>query len=104
MSYAVSQRTHELGIRMALGARPSDLLSLVLRQGLRLTLPGLLAGIAAALAASRLVTGMLVRVSAADPVIFAGAVSFLGLVALLASLVPAGRATRVDPIAALRCQ
>jgi predicted permease len=104
MSYAVSQRTQELGIRMALGAKPSDVLALVVKEGLRLTAPGLVAGIAAALAAARLVSGMLFQVSAADPATFAAAAAFLGLVALMASYLPALRATQVDPMRALRCQ
>jgi ABC-type antimicrobial peptide transport system permease subunit len=66
--------------------------------------PGLLAGLVAALAASRLVAGMLIRISAADPVTFVAAASFLGLVSLVASYLPAFRATRVDPMTALRCE
>ena len=108
MSYAVSQRTQELGIRMALGANPNKVLGLVIREGLRLTVPGLVAGIAAALAAalaaSRLVSGMLFEVSVVDPSTFAASAAFLGLVAAIASFLPAVRATRVDPIRALRCQ
>jgi predicted permease len=102
MSYAVSQRTQEMGIRMALGAQPGDVLGLVLRQGLRLTVPGLLAGSVVALAVARIVGGMLVNVSASDPLTFVSAAAFLGLVAALASYVPALRATRVDPMVALR--
>ena len=104
MSYAVSQRTQELGIRMALGARPRDVRVLVVRDGLALALPGLLTGVVAAVAAARPVSGMLVKVSAADPATLAAAAGFLGLVALLASYVPALRATTIDPMAALRCQ
>ena len=104
MSYAVSQRTQELGVRMALGADPANVLALVMRDGLRLTLPGLVAGTAAALAAARLVSGMLFQVSAADPATFAAAAVFLGLVAAIASYLPAVRAARVDPMRALRCQ
>ena len=104
MSYAVSQRTQELGVRMALGADPTNVLALVMREGLRLTLPGLVAGIAAALAAARLVSGMLFQVSAADPATFAAATVFLGLVAAIASYLPALRAARVDPMRALRWQ
>jgi len=104
MSYAVSQRTHELGIRMALGAQPTDVLWLVGRQTLAWTLPGLIAGIGASLAASHLVSNMLVNMSAMDPTTFAGAAAFLGLVALVAGYVPARKATRLDPTAALRCE
>ena len=102
MSYAVSQRTQEMGIRMALGARPGDVVGLVLRQGFRLIVPGLLTGSVVALAASRIVGGMLVNVSASDPLTFASAAAFLGLVAALASYLPALRATRVEPMVALR--
>jgi predicted permease len=102
MSYAVSQRTQEMGIRMALGARPGDVIGVVLRQGLRLTIPGLLAGSAIALAAARIVSGMLVNVGASDPATFAAAAAFLALVAGLAIYLPALRATRADPMAALR--
>ncbi len=104
MSYTVSQRTQEMGIRMALGARPNDVRTLVVREGLRMTLPGLAVGIAVALGAARVVGGMLVKVSAADPLTFAGSAVFLAVVAALAAYLPAVRATRVDPMAALRCQ
>jgi predicted permease len=104
MSYAVSQRTQELGVRLALGASRSDVLVLVVREGLRLTVPGLVAGIAAALGAARLVNGMLFQVSAADPATFAAAAMFLVLVAGIASYLPAVRATRLDPMRAIRCQ
>jgi predicted permease len=102
MSYAVSQRTQEMGIRIALGAQPGDVLGLVLRESLRLIVPGLAAGSVIALAATRIVGGMLVNVSALDPLTFAGAAVFLGLIAALASYVPALRAMRVDPMVALR--
>jgi predicted permease len=102
MSYAVSQRTQEMGIRMALGAQPGDVLGLVLKEGLRLIVPGLVAGSVMALAAARIVGGMLVNVSASDPLTLASAAAFLGLVAALASYLPALRATRVEPIVALR--
>ena len=104
MSYAVSQRTQEMGIRMALGAQRGDVVGLVLREGLRLTIPGLIAGSLIALAAARIVGGMLVNVSASDPLTFACAALFLGLIAALASCVPAMRATRVDPMIALRAE
>jgi predicted permease len=104
MSYAVSRRTTEFGVRMALGAQTGDVLRLVVRQGLVLTLAGLILGGVAALAASRLVGSLLVNVSPADPVIFGGASLFLGVVAIAASLLPARRATKVDPVIALRCE
>ena len=102
MSFAVSQRTHEMGIRMALGARPRAVLGLVVRQGLRLTIPGLLIGGVIALAAARMAGGMLIGVNGSDPLTFGVAVAFLGLVAGVASYLPARRATRVDPVVALR--
>jgi predicted permease len=104
MSYAVNQRMKELGVRMALGANPNDVLALVMIEGLRLTVPGLLGGIAAALAVARLVSSMLFQVSATDPTTFAVSAVFLGLVAVIASYLPAVRATRADPMRALRCQ
>jgi predicted permease len=104
ITYAVSQRTHEIGIRIALGARPGDVVSMVIRQGMLLTLAGLLAGCAGALAAMRLVASMLVNVSAADPATYAAAALLLGAVALLACYLPARRAAKVDPIVALRHQ
>ena len=102
IAYSMTQRTQEIGIRMALGAAPADVLSLVLRQGMGLTLAGIVAGVVGAAAVTRLASRMLVGVSATDPFIFAGAAIFLALVALLASYVPARRATRIDPNSALR--
>jgi putative ABC transport system permease protein len=102
MSYAVTQRSSEFGVRMALGARPADLLRLVLRDGIKLTVPGLLAGAALAALGARLVADMLVGVGTADPAAFGGATLFLGAVALLACSIPAFRATRLDPVNALR--
>ena len=104
MSYAVSQRTQEMGIRMALGAQPRQVLGLVVWEGLTMTAPGLLAGIVTALAAGRLLGGMLVNVSVADPLTFAASAAFLCLVAALASYIPAHRATNADPMAALRSE
>ena len=104
MAYSVSQRTQEIGIRMALGARPGDVLALTVGQAMRMTLMGLGLGVLLALAAMRVVAGVLVHVSPNDPVIFAGASLFLAAVALAASYVPARRATRIDPNVALRCQ
>jgi predicted permease len=102
MAYSISQRTHEIGIRVALGARSSDVLGLVLRQGMVLTGAGLVVGLLAAAAVMRLAAGLLVNVSATDPLIFGAAALFLALVALTASYVPGLRATRIDPNAALR--
>jgi len=100
----VSQRIQELGLRMALGARPGHVLGLVMRGGLALSVPGLAAGLIIALVLSRLVAGMLVSVDAADPVTFGAVVLLLGTVTLLACLGPACRAARVDPMTALRCE
>jgi len=102
MSYTVSQRTQEMGIRIALGAPPRDVFGLVLRQALRLTLPGLAAGAIVSLAAARIVAGMLVNISPADPGTFVFAAAFLAFIAALASYLPAVRAMRVDPAVALR--
>jgi predicted permease len=104
ISYAVSQRVQEFGVRMALGAGPWDLVRMVARESLLLTAPGLLVGMAVALAAARGVGGMLVGVSVADPAAFAGAALFLLVVTLLACYWPARRAARVDPMSAVRSQ
>jgi len=91
-------------VRMALGARTSDVLRDVLLRGMKLTIAGLAAGIAGAFAVTRLVSSMLVNVGAADPVTFGGVALFLAVIALAASYVPARRATKVDPMVALRCE
>jgi putative ABC transport system permease protein len=102
MAYSVNQRTREIGIRMALGAKPAGVLRMVMRRGLLLTLSGIATGLGIALAATPQIAPLLYRVSPADPVSIAGAALFLIVVAVLASLIPALRATRVDPILALR--
>ena len=102
LSYGVAQRTREFGIRTALGATSRDLLSLVFRRGLTLFSAGVVAGMFAAFALTRLMSSLLYGVSPADPLTFAAIVFFLGAVAVLACFVPARRASRVDPMVALR--
>jgi len=104
MAYTITQRTHEIGIRVALGAKSSDVLGLMVRQGMGLTLAGLVVGVLAAAAVTRLAAGLLVNVSATDPVIFGVAAAFLAAVALAASYLPALRAARIDPNRALRSE
>jgi len=102
ISYLVGERTHEIGIRMALGAKQVDVLRQVLGESLKMTLVGILVGFLAALGLTRLMATLLFGVSATDPLTFAGVGIILTGVAMAACLVPARRAMRVDPIVALR--
>ncbi len=102
VNYEVTQRTGEIGIRMALGAKSADVLRLILRQGLVLTVAGLLAGVAGAFALTRFLSGLLFEVKPTDPMTYVVVSVLLGVVALAACLIPARRATKVDPLVALR--
>ena len=101
-AFSVARRTQEIGIRMALGARRGNILRLVLGEGARLAVLGVLIGIGASLAITRLISTLLFGISATDPLTFVGVAVLLSAVALFASYIPARRAMRVDPIVALR--
>jgi len=102
MSYSVTQRTHEIGVRMALGARRLDVLKLVVRQGMSLVGVGVFIGLIAAFALTRVMSSLLFEVTPKDPLTFTGVAVFLALIALFACYIPARRATKVDPLVALR--
>ena len=102
MRYTVAQRTHEFGVRMALGAQTSDVLKLVLLQGMRLVLIGLLVGLAWASALTQILSSQLYGITVTDPATFIGVSTLLIVVTLLACYFPARRATKVDPLVALR--
>jgi len=104
ISYAVTQRTREIGLRMALGGRRLDVLGLVVGQGMKMAMIGALAGLLASLVLTRLMKGLLYGVSASDPLTYIAVALLLTLVALMACWIPARRATKVDPMVALRCE
>jgi ABC-type antimicrobial peptide transport system permease subunit len=104
LAYSVAQRTSEIGLRMALGAQPRQVLALVLRQGMFLALIGAGVGVAVALPVARLASGLLYGVSATDPLTYAAIIFLLMSVALVACYLPARRATRIDPLVALRVE
>jgi putative ABC transport system permease protein len=104
ISYCIAQRTQEIGIRMALGAQPGNVLRLVISQGATLTAAGVLTGILAALGLTQLMTNLLFSVSSADPATFAAVTVVLALVAMLAAYIPARRTLRADPMRSLRCE
>jgi ABC-type antimicrobial peptide transport system permease subunit len=104
MSYAVTRRIHELGIRAALGASRQQIVGLILRQGMRPAAIGMAAGLIAALALTRFMAALLYGVRPADPLTLAAVTLLLGAIALLACYIPARRATAVDPLVALRCE
>jgi putative ABC transport system permease protein len=103
VSYSVAQRTREIGVRIALGANRQDIFKLILGHGLRLVVAGVLAGLLMAWGLSRAMRHLLVGINPGDPVTYVAVTILLSVVALLACWIPGRRATRVDPIASLRC-
>jgi ABC-type antimicrobial peptide transport system permease subunit len=104
LSYTVARRTQEIGVRMALGARPADLIRMVIGDGSRVVLAGIAAGVVAAVMVGRLVTTLLAGVTSSDPITFIAVAVSLVTVALAASYLPARRASRIDPATALRAE
>jgi putative ABC transport system permease protein len=104
VSYSVTQRTRELGVRMALGAGAGDTLRLVLRRSMLLVVGGTVCGLLASVALTRVMAGLLYNISPLDPIVFVGVSSVLAAAGFVASFIPARRATRVDPMIALRVQ
>jgi putative ABC transport system permease protein len=104
IAYSVSQRTQEIGVRVALGAQSSDVIRMVVRGGAMLALMGIAIGLVGAFAVTRVIASLLFDVSATDTLSFVGVTVFLGAIAIIASYVPARRATRVDPLTALRAE
>ena len=102
ISYSVTQRTHEMGLRIALGAKPGDLAALIVRQGMKLALVGVAVGTAASLGLTQLMSSLLYGVRPNDPITLVGGALLLAAVALLGCYIPARRAAKVDPIVALR--
>jgi putative ABC transport system permease protein len=102
LSFSVAQRTHEIGVRMALGAQPGAVLRMVVGRATLMALSGILIGLAGAFALTRVMRSLLFGVSATDPVVFAGVSAVLLAVAMLAAYLPARRAARIDPIEAIR--
>jgi putative ABC transport system permease protein len=104
IAYGVTQRTQEIGIRMALGAQQGDVLRMVVRQGALLVSIGIAAGAVGAFVVARLMTGLLYQVAPSDPLTFVAVSGVLGFIAIVASYIPGRRATRVDPVIALRAE
>ena len=102
MAYSVSRRTREIGVRVALGARSRDVLTMILNQGVRTIVIGIAIGLVASLALTRTLSSLLFGVTATDPLTFAAVIALLIATALLACYIPARRATKVDPMVALR--
>ena len=104
ISYNVSQRTHEIGVRIALGAHRSNILRMVISEGMVLAAIGIVVGVGGALALGRFMQSMLFEIKPTDPATFVGVALALTLVALAACFIPARRATRVDPVSTMRCE